>query len=156
MERPDMKPRRTTPERPASRRLLPGIGLLLPGMCLLLSGCASVAPAVVDQHFLPWQAASREQIIAAFGPPGQRYEENGVLTLEWTRTDIDRKPSISIGVGGYGRHVSGGVSSTVYGGQQLLSCTLRIRFNSGSDRVTQLQWFGDTDTCVETFPAHQP
>ncbi len=133
-----------------ARRLLLASGLVT--VCLLLSACASVAPAVVDQHFLPWQAATREQLIAAFGPPGQRYEENGVLTLEWTRTDIDRKPSISIGVGGYGRHVSGGVSTTVYGGQQLLSCTLRIRFNSGSDRVTQLQWFGDTDTCIEAFP----
>lgn len=119
-------------------------------MSLLCVACISASPAKVDAHFAPLKAATMQDLINRWGAPPAQSTVNGVNYAEWTRTDVSNKPSISIGIGGFGSRVGGGVSTTTGGGQQLDACTVTVAYDEQGN-VTDLRWRGETDVCIEQF-----
>ncbi len=121
-----------------------------------LTACISASPAKVDEHFLPWQGAQMDEIIKAWGVPPATKEVAGKQYAEWIRKDLSSKPAFSIGIGGFngggGSSVGGSVGTTVGGGDKLNTCTVQVEHDA-EGRILAVMWQGDTDICVDKFPA---
>lgn len=119
---------------------------------LWLGACASVPPAQVDAHFAGWQSAQINELIQAWGVPQQSREVVGKHYAEWTKQDVSSSPRFSIGLGGWGGNVGGGVGTSFGGGDQHNFCSVQAEHDADG-RVHVIRWNGNTDICVEQFAA---
>lgn len=121
---------------------------------LALTGCASAPPAEVDAHFLAWQSAQIDELIQAWGVPQQSREVAGKHYAEWTKQDVSSSPRFSIGLGGFGGNVGGGVGTSFGGGDKHDFCSVQAEHDADG-RVYVIRWTGDTDICLEQFAARK-
>ncbi len=121
-----------------------------------LTACISASPAAVDAHFTPWQGAQMDELIKAWGMPPNTREIAGKHYAEFIRKELKSSPTFSIGIGGFngggGSSVGGSVGTTVAGGDKLNTCTVQVEHDA-EGRILAVVWQGDTDICVDKFPA---
>lgn len=123
-------------------------------LSIVLAGCASAPPAEVDAHFAAWQSAQVDELVQAWGVLQQSREVAGKHYAEWTKQDVSSSPSFSIGIGGFGNRVGGGVSTGFGGGDEHNFCSVQAEHDSDG-RVAVIRWNGDTDICIEQFAARK-
>ncbi|WP_251359357.1 hypothetical protein [Kangiella sp. TOML190] len=118
---------------------------------LMLTACASVPPADVDAKLTAWQGQSINTLIQAWGVPTQEREINGIKYAEWNAREVSQRPSVNVGVGGYGSHVFGSIGTTIFGGRKETNCLVQVGYNQ-EGTVISSNWSGDTDTCDAAIP----
>jgi len=122
-----------------------------------LTACVSASPTKVDEHFAPWQGAQMDELIKAWGVPPNSREVAGKHYAEFVRKELKSSPTFSIGIGGFnggggGSSVGGSVGTTVAGGDKLNTCTVQVEHDT-EGRILAVIWQGETDICVDQFPA---
>lgn len=97
---------------------------------LLLSGCQS-SPELppFPQRLQSWQGASFQELVQAWGLPARQSFETETGYAEWQNSQLKKGPTVSIGIGGFGEHVSGRVGTTIHGQPSEHRCIIQVKFD---------------------------
>lgn len=124
-------------------------------MGTFLSGCSTAQPAEIDSKLSAWQGAEIETLIQTWGLPTGEQQVNDLTYVEWNTRDIKNKPSMSVGVGGFGGNFFGSIGTTLFGGQEEVHCRVQVGYNQ-QGRVVTTNWTGDPEACDAAIPERQP
>lgn len=129
--------------------------LILAGFAMLsLSACSTVQPAEVDSKLTAWQGAEIETLIQTWGLPTGEQQVNDLTYAEWNTRDIKNKPSMRVGVGGFGGNFFGSIGTTLFGGRKEVHCRVQVGYNQ-EGRVVSSNWTGDAEACDEAIPERE-
>lgn len=118
---------------------------------LIISGCASIPKSQVDDKLASWQGSNIQTIIQAWGIPSRETEVNGIKYAEWDAREIKSRPSVNVGVGGFGGRFFGSIGTALFGGLSEKECRIQIGYNIDGT-VVKSHWNGDSDTCDKAIP----
>lgn len=116
---------------------------------LLLSGCATKSQ--VDARIQPWQTASLDQIIAAWGLPTREQMVGQRRFLIWNNQKTSADVDVGIRVGSFGRHGGISVGTLLFGGGEENICSRVVEVND-KEQVIGIQWNGDPGVCLNVTP----
>ncbi len=127
------------------------IGLI---MSASLSGCSTAQPAEIDSKLTAWQGAEIETLIQTWGLPTGEQQVNDLTYAEWNTRDIKNKPSMRVGVGGFGGNFFGSIGTTLFGGREEVHCRVQVGYNQ-EGRVVTTNWAGDPEACDSAIPERE-
>ncbi len=130
------------------------LSLISAVMFASLSGCSTVQPAEIDSKLTAWQGAEIETLIQTWGLPTGEQQVNGITYAEWNTRDIKNKPSMRVGVGGFGGNFFGSIGTTLFGGREEVHCRVQVGYNQ-EGRVVTTNWTGDAQACDAAIPERQ-
>lgn len=130
------------------------LSLISATLAVVLSGCSTVQPAEVDSKLTAWQGADIETLIQTWGLPTGEQQVNDLTFAEWNTRDIKNKPSMRVGVGGFGGNFFGSIGTTLFGGRKEVHCRVQVGYNQ-EGRVVTSNWTGDAEACDAAIPERE-
>ncbi len=118
---------------------------------LLLGSCASINPNQVDSKLSSWQGSNISTLIQVWGLPSTEREIQGMKYAEWNSKEVSNRPSINLGIGGFGSRIFGSIGTTLFGGRKESHCLVQVAYDS-QGQVKSSNWKGDPDTCYDSIP----
>lgn len=118
---------------------------------IIITGCSSVPKSQIDNKLANWQGSNIQTVIQAWGVPSREKEINGIQYAEWDSREIKSRPSVNVGVGGFGGRFFGSIGTALFGGLSESECRIQIGYNR-EGTVVRSHWDGDSDTCDKAIP----
>lgn len=126
--------------------------LLISLICTCLTACQSGAHVPpLEQRMHSWKGASFSDLVQAWGLPFRQSFETETGYAEWKNAQTKRGPSISIGLGGFGGHVSGRIGTTIHGDTNQQRCVIQVQFNADKKAIS-LTSNGIPELCESLVP----
>lgn len=118
-----------------------------------LTGCVSMAK--MDERMEPWQTASLQQIIDAWGPPTKEQTVGERIFLIWNDASQDSGFNIGISIGGsVGRNAGVNLSTLIPGTNEESVCSRVVEIDS-EQNILGVSWNGEPSTCFDVTPARK-
>lgn len=117
----------------------------------LMIGCASVPKSAIDSKLASWQGSDIQTMIQVWGIPSREKEINGVKYAEWDSREIKSRPSVNVGIGGFGSRFFGSIGTALFGGLSESGCRIQIGYNTNG-QVISSHWSGEPNTCDKAIP----
>ena len=125
--------------------------ILVASVSILITGCVTVAK--VNDRIQPWETASLQQIIDAWGPPTKEQTVGTRIFLVWN--DVAQESGIDIGIsigGSISRNAGVSLSTLLPGATEENVCSRVIEIDS-EQTILGVSWNGDPSTCFNVIPA---
>lgn len=118
----------------------------------LLAACQSVtSQQAFAERLQSWKGTSFDKLVQAWGIPERHTFDETSGYAEWQNSQLQRGPSVSIGLGKFGSRVGGSIGTTIHGDAKQERCIIQIQFNSHKE-ASRLISKGPHELCEPLVP----